>query len=62
MVIALYNLDYGFVILFIRILLFSIIRFILLYLLSRGTYLKRPKLNINFRHLSEVMRFSSFQF
>jgi O-antigen/teichoic acid export membrane protein len=61
-VIALYNLDYGVVILFIRILLFSIIRFILLYLLSRNTYIKRAKLNFNFRHLTEVMRFSSFQF
>lgn len=61
-VLALYNFDYGVVILFIRLLLFSIIRFFLLYILSKNTLLKLAKLNFDFRHLSEVMRFSSFQF
>ena len=55
-VLALYNFDYGVVILFIRILLFSIIRFFLLYILSKNTLLKLAKLNFDFRHLSEVMR------
>ncbi|NQZ23894.1 MAG: oligosaccharide flippase family protein [Colwellia sp.] len=61
-VMVLYSLDYGVVILFIRILLFSILRFLLLYILSRNTILKLAKLSVNFSHLSEVMRFSLFQF
>jgi len=62
LVIALYQFEYGVIILFLRLLLSSILRFLMLYGLSKSTSLGLAKLNFNFTYLSEVVRFSSFQF
>ncbi|XPF93990.1 oligosaccharide flippase family protein [Colwellia sp. RE-S-Sl-9] len=62
LVAVLYQYDYGVIILFLRILLSSVFRFFMLYILSKSTYVGLAKLNFNFKYLSEVVRFSTFQF
>jgi PST family polysaccharide transporter len=62
LVIALYQFEYGVIILFLRILLFAALRFVMLYVLSKSTSLGLAKLNFNFTYLSEVVRFSTYQF
>jgi len=61
-VIILYQYDYGVIILFLRLLLSSVLRFLMLYVLSKNTKLGLATLSFNFKCLSEVVRFSSFQF
>jgi len=61
-VIVLFKLDYGVIILFVRILLYSILRFLMLYILSKNTKLGAGMLNFNFAHLSEIIQFTAFQF
>ncbi|MEW6983694.1 oligosaccharide flippase family protein [Colwelliaceae bacterium 6471] len=61
-VIIMFQFEYGVIVLFLRILLFSILRFIMLYFLSKNTPLGLAKINFDFRHLSAVVHFSTFQF